>query len=347
MSEQTLPHLTVNLAEAKTNIIRCIKAGLVPFLQGPPAAGKSAVIRQIAEEYNLKLIDLRLSQCDPCDLQGFPRIDEKTGKASYAPMDTFPLEGDEIPKGYSGWLLFFDELNSAPRSVQAATYKPLHEKEVGQRKIHPNVAMAAAGNGESDNAVVEPLSTAIESRLIHMEVVVNHEVWLEWAMRNGIDHRITAFIQFKPNLLHMFDPDHTDKTFPAPRTWEYASKLIKGVDKLDGSFLPLLAGTIGQGTAREFIEHTKIYHRLPTIKSIMTEPRNTHVPDEPSVLFALTGSIANHATKDNITHLLPYVQRISKEFQVVCLREVVRRVPGIEETAPMQEWIVDNAAELF
>jgi len=42
---------------------------LVPNLLGSPGCGKSALIHQIAEEFNLKVIDLRLSQCDPTDLK--------------------------------------------------------------------------------------------------------------------------------------------------------------------------------------------------------------------------------------------------------------------------------------
>ncbi len=63
------PHLlTVKIQEARSMIELAIRAGLVPLLHGSPAIGKSAVVKAIAKAYNLKLIDLRLSQCDPTDL---------------------------------------------------------------------------------------------------------------------------------------------------------------------------------------------------------------------------------------------------------------------------------------
>ena len=95
-----------------------IKAKLVPMLVGSPGCGKSQIIYKIAKEYNLKVIDLRLSQCDPTDLAGFPTIENH--KADYVPMKHFPIEGDPIPHGYSGWLLFLDEATSAPPAIQAA-----------------------------------------------------------------------------------------------------------------------------------------------------------------------------------------------------------------------------------
>tara|TARA_B100001559_G_scaffold166459_1_gene139494 strand:- start:6762 stop:7097 length:336 start_codon:yes stop_codon:yes gene_type:complete len=110
--------MKVKLSQAHDMIVQCIKVGLVPIVKGSPAVGKSSIVHQIAKEYGLKVIDLRLAQCDPTDLLGFPNT--ANGRGRYVPMETFPIEGDELPKGYEGWLLFMDEFTSAPRGVQAA-----------------------------------------------------------------------------------------------------------------------------------------------------------------------------------------------------------------------------------
>ena len=110
--------MQVKVSQAVSMIAKFIRARLVPMITGSPGIGKSNIVHQIAADYGLKVIDMRLAQCDPCDLMGFPTIDGE--KACYKPMDTFPIEGDPVPKGYNGWLLFLDELNSAPPAVQAA-----------------------------------------------------------------------------------------------------------------------------------------------------------------------------------------------------------------------------------
>lgn len=339
--------ITVNIQQAKEMVIECITAGLVPLVSGSPGTGKSAILRQIAEEYSLKLIDLRLSQCDPTDLLGFPRIDEATGKADYAPMATFPLEGDKVPEGYDGWMILFDELTSCPPTVQAAAYKPLHEREIGTNKLHPKVVMVAAGNLETDNAVVEPMSTALQSRLVHMEMTIDHEKWIDWATSHGVDHRITSYVKFKPDVLYTFKPEHTDKTYASPRTWEFSSRLTKKHKTINHSLLPLLAGTISEGVAREFINFCGIYESLPTIEQVMVNPHGLNVPDEPSILFALTGSIAAHSKLDNMDRLMPFINRLGKEWQVVCLREVIRRTPEALSSPPVKQWISENSSELF
>jgi len=337
--------MKVKLSQAHDMIVQCIKVGLVPIVKGSPAVGKSSIVHQIAKEYGLKVIDLRLAQCDPTDLLGFPNT--ANGRGRYVPMETFPIEGDEVPKGYEGWLLFMDEFTSAPRGVQAAAYKLVLDRMVGTHHLHKKVAIVCAGNLETDGAIVEEMSTALESRLIHMEVTVDHIDWCEgWAMKNGIDHRITSFVKFKPGMLYTFSPDHTDCTYASPRTWEFANRLVKG-KQIGIEDIPLLAGTISEGVAREFRTFTEIYSRLPTMNQMMEQATTLPVPQEPSILFALTGSIAHNANDENAGPLMDFVSRLPIEFQVVTLREMVRRSPALMNHKSIQAWITKNAKELF
>lgn len=337
--------MQIKISQAVAMITKCIKAHLVPMLAGSPGTGKSRIVHQIAQEYGLKVIDLRLSQCDPTDLMGFPTImGERSG---YMPMNTFPIEGDPTPTGFNGWLLFLDEFNSAPPAVQAAAYKLVLDRMVGNYHLHKNVAIVCAGNLESDNAIVQPMSTALQSRLVHMELAVDAKEWSEWAAQSGIHHYITSYLNFKPGNLYTFKADHTDKTYACPRTWEFADHLLKITEDGDPDRLPLLSGTVGEGVAMEFLGFIKIYGDLPKIQTIVADPTGIHVPDEPSILFALTGAISHNADTDNFGALMKFVGRLPPEFQVVCLRETVRRNKAMMGHPAVQEWIAKNAKELF
>jgi hypothetical protein len=320
-------------------------AKLVPMLVGSPGCGKSQIVHQIAANFGLKVIDLRLSQCDPTDLMGFPHIEGN--KAGYKPMETFPIEGDPLPHGYNGWLLFLDEMNAASTAVQAAAYKLVLDRMVGIFHLHKNVAVVCAGNLETDNAIVQPMSTALQSRLVHLELVADPKEWIDWATSNDIDFRITSYINFKPGSLYSFMPDHPDNTYACPRTWEFANRVLKQVEVDSKDALPMLAGTVSEGIAREFISFCRIYQDLPTPIQITQNPETLKVPDSPSILFALTGSIANNANDDNIGQLMKYVKRLPIEFQVVCLRETVRRTPELNKHKAVREWISTTAHDLF
>lgn len=337
--------MQVKISQAAAMVAKFIRAKIVVMLHGSPAIGKSAIVQQVANEYGLKLIDLRLAQCDPTDLAGFPTI---TGeKASYMPMDTFPIEGDVIPKGYNGWLLFLDELNSAAPAIQSAAYKVILDRMVGNHKLHKNVAIVAAGNLESDNAIVQPMSTALQSRMAHLELVVDAKEWVDWASSNGVDHRITSYINFRPDALYTFSPDHTDKTYASPRTWEFANRVLQVAEAGSSEALPMLSGTISEGVAREFLGFCKIHMSLPKMAEIIANPTGITVPNEPSILFAMTGAIGNNANKDNIGALMKFILRLPVEFQVVTLRETIRRNKELIQHEAVRDWVTKSATDLF
>lgn len=60
--------IVVNTETATKHMITILKAGLVTMLSGKPGIGKSDIVHNIANNYNLELVDIRLSQCDPSDL---------------------------------------------------------------------------------------------------------------------------------------------------------------------------------------------------------------------------------------------------------------------------------------
>lgn len=339
-------NVQVNAVSAMPNIERALRANLTLMLTSGPGIGKSSLFKQTADNFGLDLIDMRLSQCDPTDVNGFPRIDPETGRASYAPMSTFPLEGDSLPKGKSGWLLFLDEFNSAPMAVQAAAYKLVLDRQVGQYKLHPNVRIVCAGNREEDNAIVNRLSTAMQSRLIHMELVADHEAWVEWASSAGIDYRIVSFINFSPDSLYTFRPDHSDHTFACPRTWEFASQLIQGEADLV-PLRPILSGTLSTGVAEEFVGYSQVFDQIPTIEEIIANPTGIEIPSEPSTTFAMTGSIANHAKESNIDALMVYVNRMPAEFQVITIKDMMKRAPELRKADAIKEWIKQSARDLL
>lgn len=337
----------VTLPQAREMVIDCFKARLMPMVTGSPGNGKSAMIQAVAKDFGLKVIDLRLATCDPTDLLGFPDVDRDAKRAGYRPMETFPLEGDPVPEGYAGFLLFLDELNSADKDVQKAAYKLIYDRKVGEFNLHEKCLIAGAGNLDTDNAIVEELSTALQSRMVHIEVQIDNASWLEWAAGNGIDHRILSYLRFRPDNLFAFNPDHDDKTFACPRTWEFASRLIRNKDKFSHTDRALLAGTVSEGVGREFAGFCEIYQDLPTLDAIMARPDQVPISEEPSIQFALTGILATHATERTIDRLMPFIERLPIEMQVVTLRDILRRNPAMEQTPPIEQWILTKSEHLF
>lgn len=339
--------ITVDTRQAPSLMEKVLRAGLVTMLTGSPGTSKSSLVSQLAEKFKLKVIDLRLSQCDPSDLNGFPTVNSDRTRCGYAPMNTFPIQGDPIPKGYAGWLLFLDEFNSAPLSVQSAAYKLVLDKKVGEFNLHKNVAIVAAGNLSTDNAITNRLSTAMQSRLVHLELKMNPQHWLEWAATAGIDYRVQAYINYRPDNLMVFDPNHNDKTFANPRTWEFLSSIIKPEAEINPELLPLLAGCVGEGSARQFYGFVKVFDDLPQLDTLIKNPLTAQLPNEPSALYAVSGFIAHKINDKNIDSLVQYVERLPVEFQVIALSGAIKNNPALISNAQVKQWVSRNASKML
>lgn len=305
---------------------------LVPFIQGSPGIGKSDVVRQIANKYKLKVIDIRLTQCDPTDLTGLPKLDGI--KATYLPFDTFPLENDPIPEGYQGWLIFLDEINSANKSLQAVAYKLILDRMVGQHKLHPNVIMMCAGNKETDNAVVNPISTALRSRLITLPLEPDVDSWLNWANENNIDWRIQAYIRFSQlNGLYDFNPDEVDNAYACPRSWAMLSKLLQHIpqDK-QNQYEELIKGTIGN-QVYQFNEFCNYYSKLPKFEDILkgTAPVNTSL--NIGERYLISGFIMNNCNKitndKEAKNVIEYLDNLGREFTIPFYALAIKNNPKL------------------
>lgn len=354
MSTNTALH--VSLIEAEKLVMIALGARLVANLLSSPGIGKSSLARQIAEKNNLKLIDVRLSQLDPADMNGFPFLINTSEvdkiRAGYVPMNIFPIASDPLPldangKPMAGWLLLLDEFNSGSLNVQAAAYKIVLDKMVGMHRLHNNVAIMTAGNLSTDKALVNRLNTAMQSRIVTLTIRVDETAWRIWADKNNIDHRVKSFLSWKVELLHKFDPNHNDVTFPCPRTWEFLSRLIKNHTEISGDLIPLLAGTVGEGAAREFFSYCQVFRTLCTFDQIIANPEHIQFGTDPSVHYALSGLVAHKMNKNNADTVMKFIARLGIDFQVITLRAAIAKDYTIKSSKAVNKWIEKNADELL
>lgn len=219
------------------------KSNVVPFLWGPPGIGKSASVTQVAKELGWEIIDLRLSQLNPVDLRGLPIVDRKKNLARWLPPEF-------LPNGNKKGILFLDEMNNAPLSVQAAAFELILDKRLGNYRFPDRWRMVAAGNREGESITVYRLPAPLANRFIHIDVGVDFAVWKKWAEENKIDQRIIEFLEARPRFLFR-QPTGNQKTFPSPRSWAFSSELIEG-KKDKAEVERLLSSAIGPSVAHEF-----------------------------------------------------------------------------------------------
>ena len=109
----------------------------------------------------------------------------------------------------------------------------------------------------------------------------------------------------------------------------------------------MIAGAISEGVAVEFLNYCKIFGSLPSMQEILTNPGQAAVPNAPGNLYAMTGFLGSNMDKDNLGLLMQYTSRLPREFQVVTMRECVRRNEKHKKHPAVMNWIADNAAVLY
>lgn len=305
------------------------------FIWGPVGAGKSDVVASVAKELGLELRDVRLNLMDPVDLKGFPvvRGTGKTQSMAFVPPDFLPTKGKGI--------LFLDEMNSAPQSVQAAAYQLILNRKLGDYELPAGWAVVAAGNRASDRSVVNAQPAALANRFVHIDFEVDVEDWFAWATQNGVSDITRAFIKFRSNLLHSFDPASNPRAFPSPRSWVFVDDILMSGLAADTEF-ELIKGTVGEGAAAEYVAFARMARDLPTAEEILANPAKAPVPSAPATMYAISTMLDKKATPATLSKLLTYMGRLPVEFQVLFMRSAGMANRDLLKTKEFVTWMTTN-----
>jgi len=201
------------------------------------------------------------------------------------------LPDEETASQYPIVVLFLDEMNSAPASVQAAAYQLVLNRAVGRYRLPDNVVLVAAGNRESDKGVTYRMPTPLANRFIHLEIRVDFPSWQTWAVNNKIHKDVVGYLSFAKQDLYDFDAKSASRAFATPRSWTFVSQLLQGDDIDEETATNLIAGTIGEGLALKFMTHRKIAGKMPNPSDILAGKVNDLSVKEVSAMYSLVISM--------------------------------------------------------
>ncbi len=315
-----------------TQLETLIRSDTPVFIHGSPGIGKSYIVNDIAEKNGLEIIDVRLSQLDAVDLRGIPSIEN--GLTKWMPPIFLPQDRE------SSGILFLDELNSAPLSIQAAIYQLVLDRKIGEYSMPKGWRIVCAGNKIDDKGIVFKLPSPLINRMIHIVLEARYDDWKQWGIKNAIHPYIIGFLGFRPDLLSSEVPSssETNPAFATPRAWSMLSNIIKGDVAID-RIHPIVYGSVGYGAGIEFISFVKVYKNLPNVDDILSG-RSEHVPDEPSALYALCAAlIERYSTHEEAVNLFGYSQKLPVEFTVMLIKDLITKDESIAELEAFDAWL--------
>lgn len=322
---------TINHKELKRMIKTAYNKKMALFIWGTMGIGKSESVRETAQhiatdqkllfldgEHDGKthfgFIDVRISQLEPSDLRGLPSI--KDGVTKWLPPSWLPSNKES--KG----ILFFDELNLAPPSIQASCYQLILDRRIGDYKLPDGWIIISAGNTLSDKANVFELPSPLANRFIHTELKIpSVKEYTIWGLEHGVDANILSFLEFKPSYLYKFDRNNKDKAFPTPRSNFFASKLIKGCERDYDELEILISSAVGEAYATEYIAFLRLQDKID-LTEILNKPESVKDIKEIDLRYSLLGMVTERYKSERkiLEKCLKVAINLDAEFSILLLR---------------------------
>jgi hypothetical protein len=294
-------------ASAYRTLITCIAARIPVILWGPPGQGKTSVIRQIASDQERHLEIILASIREPQDFSGLPILSK--GLATIAPPDW----AKRLAEATDG-ILFVDEVNTAPPSVQAALLRVCLDKVAGDCHLGDDTSVIAAANPPEQAADGWDLAPPLANRFCHInwelpaEVVrdgingkwVNFEIKLpspQKLQQALISERavLAGFLSSRPDLTTVIPKTSSEqgRAFPTPRSWEMVAIISGWITAcgLEPSVRRLaVLGCVGPGASAEYITYRENVD-LPNPEELIKNPRDFVLPNRMDKIYVIGASL--------------------------------------------------------
>jgi hypothetical protein len=289
---------------------------------GPPGVGKSDIVKRWASENGKKVFDVRLPLLDPIDLRGIGVPDLERAICRWLPPEFIPRDPNSV--------LFLDEISAAPPSVQAAAFQLVLDRRIGEAELPADCRVIAAGNRETDRGVSFRMPSPLSNRMTHFTLAASVEAWRGWAIQNGVDPRVISFLTVQPDYLHKLDATNSGQAWASPRSWEFASNLLKDSQNLKPDVLGIaVASAVGTTAARAFIKTLKLYQDLsPKISQILKGDSKAMVKvNDPSQCQTLAVALVSNCPQSNkeVENLIRWCVLQNTEYKHQALRMAERR----------------------
>lgn len=314
----------VSVSDAIPIVVAMLRAGIAPYLQGPPGIGKTSLIRDVAAIMGngepLPVHWVYASTLSTIDAYGVPYIDhgeiDKLGVKSthYAVNAIWPNEGPGI--------LALDEYGQAPQDVKALLANLFHPEQRGfaSYKLPDGMHVVATGNRVGDKAATSRLPSQTVNRVGVIQVKSCHRSWLGWAGTHDINQDVMAFVAQAPDYLNDFDADNytADQPYASERAWVAVSRFLEmNPDLSETTTHFAVSGIVGSAASIEFMQRRRLGREIPSYGDIVSGKADAWQPPSMAHALCVATMIARRGTRTDARKCFDYVERLAHEAQAV------------------------------
>jgi len=306
---------------------------------GAPGGGKTSLCFELAKRLGIPDDRIWVNHAplaDPVDYRGVPWVDNATRVTHWNP----PMDLHRFRKGTGIGMIIHDDMAQASVPVKNVLGNLMLARRIDEVELDDNVIQIATGNRQEDRAGTTRNPSQVDNRMMHLELDNCIDTWSAWAMQEGIDPKLIAFLRLRPNLLHNFNPN--EQRNATPRTWHMLHKSVP--DSLsEDAYLAMCSGLVGDGPASEWVSARRLMTEMPNIDDILADPKNHPLPDsaKPDIVYAVCTSLAARATRDNLAAIATFVRRLPDEFTVMTMTDIVNRDKSLHHHKAFIDFAVD------
>ena len=220
------------------------------FLLGAPGIGKTAVMRQVAQELGIGLVSTSMAHHTLQTALGQPVVSRKTCRgqeyqaAEYAMSEIIAPVCEQIEKhNLQEGILFLDEINCVPDALLPALLQFLQYKVFGRHRVPDGWIIVTAGGPAEFNASARSFDVATRDRLKKISVEPDYGAWKEYAAANSVHPAVLSYLELHPDHFCRLDPGAGETDFVTPRGWVELSDLVTLYEKLNH---PVSGQLVGQ-----------------------------------------------------------------------------------------------------
>lgn len=304
---------------------------------GAPGGGKTSLCFALAKRLGIPDDRIWVNHAplaDPVDYRGIPWTDGD-GVTHWNP----PADLHQFRKGTGPGMIIHDDMAQASVPVKNVLGNLMLARRIDAVELDEQVIQIATGNRQEDRAGTTRNPSQLDNRMMHLELDTTLDGWCQWAMREGVDPMLIAFLRLRPNFLHDFDPNR--RSNPTPRTWDMLHRSVPPKGMPEAAYAALCAGLVGEAAAAEWVGTRSIMQSMPDIDDIMKDPQGAPVPTDQTVRYAVAAALAARTTVENFPSVMVYLRRLPDEFTVMAAIDIHHRDKAMASTKTFIDFAVD------
>jgi hypothetical protein len=230
-----------------------------------------------------------LTNEDNLDIGGMWAPNFEDGKLCHLMTDRFM--GKNIPKGFKGEIILFDEIGNAPH-MQTAILSIVEDRRHNGKPVGKNVIFGFSTNLADAGCGASRINNALQARILNFVVEPEYDKWIDWALDNELHPKILTWLHYSKHSLHGFDPKSKEFGQPNPRSWHKLSGLMHQGPS-DEMFKQVAVGMIGSVEGMKFIGFTQLDEGLTSVFDVLANPEECNIPvGDVSSQYAIVSNIS-------------------------------------------------------